>query len=579
MKFFFLCVGGVLCVLCGFSLSAFALDREAFTITNYDLEIHLEPGQQRLGARGKIKLRNDSAQSQKIVALQISSSLNWRSIRVLGKPVQFVSQPFTSDIDHTGALSEALVTLPVEVKPKDSVELEIGYEGVIPQDGTRLIRVGVPEGIAKHTSWDQISPSFTAVRGAGYVAWYPIMTESADFSEGNSLFEVADRWKAREAASQFKARVTMPRENDEKVASMICSPGAVINDRSSHAQEVSAECSWARLGTVTPTFAMADYQDRSKPPLYLLSLPGHEAGASTYSNALEPAMKFVSSWFGQPRTPIAIVDFSDPSSAPFESGTLLMASMAAEDSKLAGINLVHELVHSALPSTRPWVYEGLAHFGEAMYRQEQGGREAALDLLGLHRAAFLDSEKEVAAQKSAGQPLAVTFDETYYRSKAAYVWWMLRDMIGDDALKQAVRNYRAEDDKDNDPKYVEQLIESAAKRDLGWFFNDWVYQDRGLPDFRVQSAHPWKTEKDVQFITVTLENLGNAGAEVPFTISYEGGEITKRIEVRAKSTATTRVELSSTKGEIVVSEIKVNDGSVPESDLTNNVFQIGEVQK
>jgi len=88
-------------------------------------------------------------------------------------------------------------------------------------------------------------------------------------------------------------------------------------------------------------------------------------------------MKFVSGWFGQPSAPIAIADFADPQSAPFESGTLLMASMAAEDSKLAGINLVHELVHSALPSPRPWVYEGLAHFAEAMYRQEQGGRQAA----------------------------------------------------------------------------------------------------------------------------------------------------------------------------------------------------------
>jgi aminopeptidase N len=143
-------------------------------------------------------------------------------------------------------------------------------------------------------------------------------------------------------------------------------------------------------------------------------------------------------------------------------------------------------------------------------------------------------------------------------------------MVGDDALKQAIRKYRAEDDKD--PKYVEHLIESAAKRDLGWFFDDWVYQDRGLPDFHVQSVHPWKTEKtenNMQIVTVTLENLGNAGAEVPFTISFEGGEVTKRIEVRAKSTATTRVELPGTASEIVV-----NDGSVPESDLTNNEFRI-----
>jgi aminopeptidase N len=256
-----------------------------------------------------------------------------------------------------------------------------------------------------------------------------------------------------------------------------------------------------------------------------------------------------------------------------------MVSLAAEDSKLAGINVVHELVHSALPSSRPWVFEGLAHFAEAVYRQEQGGREAALDLLGLHRAAFLESEKEVSAalqknavqkitaQKSVGQPLIATFDETYYRSKAAYVWWMLRDMIGDDALKQAIGKYRAEDDKD--PKYVQQLIESAAKRDLGWFFDDWVYQDRGLPDFRVQSVHPWKTEKDVQMITVTLENLGNAGAEVPFKILFEGGEFTKRIEVRAQARGTTRIELPGAPSEVVV-----NDGSVPESDLTNNEFTV-----
>jgi hypothetical protein len=573
----------------GLIVPATALNREAFTITRYDLEVRLEPEQQRLGARGRITLRNDSAQPQKVVALQISSSLNWRSIRVDGKAVQFVSQPYISDIDHTGALSEAIVTLPVEIKPKDSVEVEIGYEGVIPLDATRLTRIGVPDEIAKHSSWDQISPSFTAVRGAGYVAWYPITTESADFSEGNSLFEVTNRWKKREQDASMKLSLDTDTGTNDRTLLVLCNGiGSNIDTREGSAHDHYARCGYERLGLATPTFARANYQDRSKPPFYLFGFPGHEAGAATYSNALEPATKFVSEWFGPPSAPVAIADFADPNSAPFESGTLLMASMAAQDSKLAGTNVVHELVHSALPSSRPWVYEGLAHFAEAMYRQQQGGRQAALDLLGLHRAAFLDSEKEVSAalqknveqkvveQKIIGQPLAGTFDETYYRSKAAYVWWMLRDMIGDDALKQAIRKYRAEgnNDKDKDPKYAEQLIESAAKRDLSWFFDDWVYQDRGLPDFHVQSVHPWKTEKGVRIITVTMENLGNAGAEVPFTIICEGGEITKRIEVRAKSTATTRVELPGTPSEIVV-----NDGSVPESDLTNNVFQISAQQK
>src|ERR1035441_5836938 len=153
--------------------------------------------------------------------------------------------------------------------------------------------------------------------------------------------------------------------------------------------------------------------------------------------------------------------------------------MDGGDTKLAGINLVHELVHSALSSPRPWVYEGLAHFAESTYREQQGGRQAALDFLTIHGASFLDAEKDVAAAPAStpGQPLITTFDEIYYRSKASYVWWMLHDMVGDEALKSAIGKYRAADDRD--PKYVEGLLETAPKRDLARFFDDWVYHDRG----------------------------------------------------------------------------------------------------
>src|SRR5882757_8318877 len=251
----------VLCVLCGLASPALAIDREAFTFTKYDLEIKLEPEQQRLGARGKITLRNDSAQPQKIAVLQISSSLAWRSIKVNGKAVQFVSQPYASDIDHTAALSEANVTLPAEIKPKDSVDLEIGYEGTIVQDSTRLTQIGIPEDIAKHSSWDQISSTFTAVRGAGYVAWYPIATEAADFSEGNSMFQVADRWRAREAESEFSAKISMSRDSGEQPPALVCAHGDTGGiEQLGRAQKVSAECSWKPLGTVTPTFVMAQYE-------------------------------------------------------------------------------------------------------------------------------------------------------------------------------------------------------------------------------------------------------------------------------------------------------------------------------
>ncbi len=135
----------MVCVLCALAVPTLALDREAFTFTNYDLTVRVEPEQQRLGVRGKITLRNDSPSPQKDIALQISSTLDWKSIAAAGKAVRFVTHEYISDIDHTGELSEAIVILPREVPPKGTIELGIGYEGVIPLDVTRLTRIGVPE--------------------------------------------------------------------------------------------------------------------------------------------------------------------------------------------------------------------------------------------------------------------------------------------------------------------------------------------------------------------------------------------------------------------------------------------------
>src|SRR6202049_781255 len=103
-----------LCFLCLFfaaAVNSFSLDREAFTFSKYDLNIRVEPEQQRLGVRGTITLRNDSPTPQKIAVLQISSSLGWRSIKAGGKPLQFVSQPYTSDIVHSGPPAKAFAVL------------------------------------------------------------------------------------------------------------------------------------------------------------------------------------------------------------------------------------------------------------------------------------------------------------------------------------------------------------------------------------------------------------------------------------------------------------------------------------
>jgi len=55
---------------------------------------------------------------------------------------------------------------------------------------------------------------------------------------------------------------------------------------------------------------------------------------------------------------------------------------------------------------------------------------------------------------------------------------------------------------------------------------------------------------------------------VPVTVSFDGGEVTKRLEVRGKNKGVIRMEVPAAPREVVV-----NDGSVPESDFGNNCSQ------
>jgi len=556
-----------LCLLCGSKASA--LDREAFTFTNYDLRLQIEPDQQRLGVRGTITVRNDSAVPQKNLALQISSTLSWRSITLDGKSAQFVAQSYTSDIDHTGSLSEAVVTLPTEILPAASLTLEIGYEGTVSLDATRLTRIGVPEEQAKHSDWDQIGNSFTAVRGAGYVVWYPVSIEAASLSEGNSVFDALGRWKQKEAGSTFRMSIATPALESEVRAPLILCSGEVLSfvTRGGSPKSPGAQCQHAPLGALTPFFAAGNYDVLNRDSITIFHLADHSAGAQSYALATDLAVPFVKDWFGVPDQKPRVVELADSGAAPFEDGVTLLAPLAREDTRLYQLSAVHQLTHAAFVSPRLWVSEGLAHFAQAAYLNQQNGRDAALQFLMSHVSAILVAEKTTTTDPSdaARESLINTNREEFYRSKAMFVWWMLRDMIGEDPLKKALSSYRA--DQDHEPSYVQKLIAAQTSRDLEWFFDDWVYRDKGLPDFRVESANARALLGGGYVIAITVDNLGAAGAEVPVTVNFDGGSVAKRLEVRAKSKATVRIEIPST-----VIDVLVNDDSIPESDTTNNKF-------
>ena len=148
--------------------------------------------------RGTITLRNDSSVAQKNRRLaDFLDVCTGGPSNPKARPVQFVSQPYTSDIDHTGALSEAIVTLPREVRSGGSVELDYRLRG---RHSARCH--------AAYPHWraaEKLPATAIGTRSAnrsrpfgesGYVAWYPVAIEAAKSCRtGEVVLEVLGRWK------------------------------------------------------------------------------------------------------------------------------------------------------------------------------------------------------------------------------------------------------------------------------------------------------------------------------------------------------------------------------------------------
>src|SRR5581483_2834935 len=423
-----------------------AIDREAFTFTKYDLDVRIEPEQQRLGVRGRMTLRNDSSSPQKSLSIQISSSLNWSSIQFEKQPVEFVSQTYTSDIDHTGALSEAIVVLPRAIAPKQSIDLDVGYEGVIPLDTTRLARIGVPVETAKHTDWDQISPTFTAVRGIGYVVWYPVATEAASLSDGDAVPEAQEKWEEREGSTEMKAVFAVSGSSGESQKLLCNAPSTGLEIEQIGMLSISkTQCDY--LLRHSALFSIGNFASLDRPAVKIEYLPDHKAGADDYASAVDEVTPLITKWFGDHRegsgTKAELIDMTDSESASYESGNFLLMPLNVSDTKLL-LAASQQTTHLFFPSPHFWIHGGLASYAQARLIEEKQDRGAAIKYLEGHRGGLLELEKTADARDQ--DSLTNSRDEFAVQLKAMYVWWMLRDMIGDEDLAAALHSYKAGDD-------------------------------------------------------------------------------------------------------------------------------------
>jgi hypothetical protein len=570
-------------------------ERLAVRFTDLDLEVHLQTVAHRIAVRAHLTVRNDGKTPLLRIPLQLSSSLSWEQVRIANRDVAFHVATLNSDADHTGQLHEATVPLAAPLAPGEALTLDVDYSGVIVPSAQRLLTLGTPQAVALHSDWDEISPDFTGLRGFGNVVWYPVASVPVILGDGSRLFDEIGRQKLALTHTRFSMRLTVefPHSNPPTVALVNGRPLALtVADAQGLDQDLSgiATGSFATpdTGFLAPSLFIAVRKAHPAADLTAFTLPDNDISVQSWLTEAAVVTPFIQGWLGQqPRSTLTLLDLPDPQDAPYETGALLATSLSTgsgqldQPDQLDGI-LVHTLTHAWIQApTQPppnWLNEGLATFLESLWVEKRHGRDRALGMLEADRAALALAEPS-SPGASAGHPLALATAPVYYRTKAAYVLWMLRDIAGDNALSAALRaafgagapNRGSVDSTAGKPAASLQALlkQAGVSRDLSWFFSDWIETDKGLPDLTISSVFPNAAQAGTWLVAVSITNSGYAAADVPVTVRTAKSTVTERVFVPAHGNITDRL--------VVVgppTQVQVNDGAVPETEASVHITDI-----
>ncbi len=621
-----------------------AAERTAPQLTETVLDLHLDLRTGDTTARARLSIRNSSAAPLERILLQISGSMQWQAVRLVAtdgssSALHLRQHLLPTDADHTGAATEVLLQLPQPLLPGALLALDAFYGGKLGTSSERLVRLGAPADRAALADWDTVSDTFVGLRGFGNVLWMPVAAPVASLGSPADFVAIVDADRSRQLDALASLRLTLETDGppprtaffmgvpqplipvSAELAPVAAQPISTLsssNDAPSPATQDEDTEQESRLYTAMWPAAASGAQS---PSLFLTSAPDLDESdspvqvstdrtdvAESYDIAAARVRPLLQEWLGtRPAGPLQVVDLPLQGAQPYAAGNLLVAPLRVQEAKLLAPSLVYPMASASLPlGLAPWLSQGLPEFLRLLYTERHEGRDSALVDLAANGDALARSEALPSADAPA---LTACVDATCARTKSAYVFSMLRQIAGEDALKQAITGWlgtRKAQDSLADAAILQRLLEQSSGTKLDWFFADWVNRDAGLPDLAIVSVAPRQIERGTVnnnvpsqrrpvggpigdlpeakpgdptapeqgttasrnqigprdgswLIAVEVQNNGTAAAEVPVTVRSGGLQNTLPLRIAAHSRATIRVPF-----ETAPDEVWVNDGTTPE---------------
>lgn len=475
-----------------------------------DLQVELDPAARRFAAVAEV----DAPAREFRFALHESLEVSAASAN--GQPLR------TERLDGAGPLRAWRVVLPEKTR-----HLRLEYGGTLPALDRRLDHRAVLHGL---TLMAAAEGSFLPAGAGWYPQPAPLFTYTVSLSlPGDQRALVAGRLLSEEApaAGRYRARFEFARPADG--IDLMAGPYRVR-------EKIVPRAEGGPLRLRTYFFPELD------------AMPGLAEGY------LDDAQRYLARYAGEigayPFTEFSVV----ASPLPTGVGMPTLTYLGAEVLKLPFIratSLGHEVLHNwwgngvFVDYARGNWSEGLTTFmADYAYKEAESAaaaREMRLGWLRDFASVPAGSQAALAAfrTRTHGAAAAVGY------GKAAMLFVMLRDEIGEDAFRRGVRGFwQAQRFKVASWRELQAAFEQAAGRSLDGFFDQWLNR-AGAPDVRIAAARATPRGGKTQ-LALTLEQSSPAYAlGVPVELVYAGGRSEMRRIALTQPRQTATLELAA----------------------------------
>lgn len=507
---FALCSSGLAALLLLFAALAVPADAQAlrpatFLATHYDVAASLAPATQSISAITKIDFR--ALQASSTVRVELHPNLTVKSVKSSdGKPLSF-------ERDSASPML-VMVTLPAPVATDAKVTLTFEYSGLLANEENSPVPNVRVASITKNYAY-LLLPA----------RWFPLTDYPSNRYTATFRLNVPDSFAV---AGTGTSAAPTPLAGGRLLYTFECKREAPNGSFvAGNLQYNPKQAEGVHVSVYAPRSASANAQD--------------------FANDAGRAVVDFSDMFGPlPDPAMSVIQLPDDTLRDFAGPGVVMLSSRIWNPKSAERTLARLVAsqwwgNQVLPATAGdvWISDGLARYSEALYAEQNAGKEAGLRAVDDFAVGSLMYE-DAAPIGQAARLIPYTAD---YRSvvmnKGAMIFHMIRGQMGDVPFKTLLHDFYfryAEKTARNEDfiALAEQREQASLKPgetppNLRGFFAQWL-NSTGVPEFQV-SYVVYRTPKGFRVVGKIKQPLDTFQMPVQLRIDTEGNPETKTVDV------------------------------------------------